>query len=242
MKSAATGLVEAFGKIAIEDPDRKQPMRLYPLALKIAGRRCVVAGGGRVAERKVQSLRECGAEVVVVSPGLTPDLEEMASRGEIETVRRAFEPADLEGAVLAIAATDDTAVNEAVLAAGKTHSVLVNVVDVPELCDLYVPASVNRGELQITIGTGGACPALSRQLRRRLSAEFGPEYEPYLRLLDRLRPDLIERVAKPERRKEILNELLTSPALGLLAEGAEAEARLVLEERFDALVEGKPAE
>ncbi|NIA15753.1 MAG: bifunctional precorrin-2 dehydrogenase/sirohydrochlorin ferrochelatase [Nitrospiraceae bacterium] len=217
-------------------------MRLYPLALKIDGRRCVVVGGGRVAERKVASLNECGAEVVVVSPELTLDLGEMASRGEIEAVRRVFEPADLESAVLAIAATDDTAVNEAVLAAGRTYSVLVNVVDVPELCDFYVPASVNRGDLQITISSSGACPALSRQLRRRLSAEFGPEYEPYLRLLNRLRRGLIERVAEPARRKEMLNELLASPALGLLAEGAETEAERVLEERFDVLVKGEQTE
>ena len=213
-------------------------MRLYPLALKIDGRRCVVVGGGRVAERKAGTLRECGAEVVVVSPELTPGLEEMASRGEIATVRRAFEPADLEGAVLAIAATDDAAVNEAVLAAGRTHSVLVNVVDVPALCDFHVPASVNRGGLQITISTSGTCPALSRRLRRQLSAEFGPEYGPYLGLLAGLRRDLIERVAEPARRKEILNELLASPALELLAAGAEAEADRVLEERFDALVKG----
>ena len=217
-------------------------MRLYPLALKIDGRRCVVVGGGRVAERKVGSLCECSAKVVVVSPELTPDLEAMGARGEIETLRRAFEPADLEGAVLAMAATDDTAVNEAVLAAGEAYSVLVNVVDVPELCDFYVPASVNRGDLQITISTSGACPALSRKLRRQLSAEFGPEYEPYLRLLNRLRRGLIERVAEPAERKRILNELLAAPTLDLLAEGAESEAERILEERFDALMKGKQAE
>ncbi len=217
-------------------------MRLYPLTLKIDGRRCVVVGGGRVSERKVGSLRECGAHVVLISPELTPELEALASAGAIEVQRRDFEPTDLDGAVLAIAATDDTAVNEAVLAAGRERGVLVNVVDVPDLCDFYVPASVNRGDLQVTISTSGACPALSRQLRRRLSEEFGPEYAPYLRLLDGLRRRLIARVDEPKRRKDILNELLASPALSLLAEGAEAEAERVLEERFEALVKGESAE
>ena len=213
-------------------------MRLYPLALKVAGRRCVVVGGGRVAERKAASLHECGADVVVVSPELTPELEALAARGAVAVSRRGFEAGDLEGALLAIAATDDASVNEAVLAAGKARGVLVNVVDKPELCDFYVPACVTRGDLQITIGTGGACPALAKRLRKELSEQFGPEYESFVGLAERLRVALLERDSEPAMRKEILNAFLASPALSLLAEGREEAAEQILSEHLSRLPGG----
>ncbi len=217
-------------------------MRLYPLALKVAGRRCVVIGGGRVAGRKTASLLDCGAHVVVVSPEFTAELEALAKRGTIDAARREFEPSDLENALIAIAATDDTDVNEAVVAAGRAHGVLVNVVDIPDLCDFYVPASVTRGDLQIAIGTGGACPALAKHLRKELSDQFGPEYESFLRLAERLRLALLERVPEPAKRKEVLNSFLASPALSLLSEGRSEEAEGILDEHLARLQEGKPRE
>jgi len=213
-------------------------MRLYPLALKVSGRRCVVVGGGRVAERKVASLLGCGAAVTVVSPECAPELEALAERGAIAVERRGFVPADLDGALIAIAATDDTTVNQAVLDAGKERGVLVNVVDVPDLCDFYVPASVVRGDLQITVSTGGACPALAKQLRKEISEQFGPEYEAYLHLAERLRLALLERVPEPAKRKELLNALLASPALERLAEGRSDEAEQILREHLGNLPEG----
>lgn len=213
-------------------------MRLYPLALKVAGRRCVVVGGGRVAGRKVTSLLDCGAAVTVVSPELSPDLEALAGQSAIAAVRRGFEPADLDGALIAIAATDDTAMNRAVLDAGDSRGVLVNVVDVPDLCDFYVPASVVRGDLQITISTGGSCPALAKHLRKEISEQFGPEYEAYLLLAERLRLEVIERVPEPKRRKEILNAFLTSQALALLTQGRDDEAERILQDHLNRLPEG----
>ena len=204
-------------------------MRLYPLFLKVDGCRCVVVGGGAVAERKVVSLTQCGAHVVVVSPELTPELEAQAREGRIELVQRTFEPADLEGALLTIAATDDRAVNEAVAKAADSYGVLINVVDVPELCNFYVPASFTRGDLQIAISTTGASPVLAKRLREELESQFGPEYSPFLKLCKRLRRELQARVQDRSRRNQAENAFLSSAALSLLAQGKVDEAEAALE-------------
>lgn len=214
-------------------------MRLYPLALKTAGRRCLVVGGGRIAARKARSLLECGADVRVVSPEFVPELEDMAADGAIKVATRPFEPEDLDGCLLAIAATNDNAVNRAVYDACKERGILVNVVDVPELCDFYVPASVQRGDLQLTVSSGGACPALSKKLRRELEQHFGPEYGPYLRLAERLRLALLDRVEEPARRKEALSAFLASDALAMLAQGREEEAERLLAEHMARLPDGE---
>jgi len=201
-----------------------EKLQLYPMALKIAGRRCVVVGGGTIAERKVLSLVQCQARVVVISPEVTPTLEDMAASGTIGVARRRFEPADATGAVVMIAATDDRAVNESVKTAGNAAGALVNVVDVPDLCDFYVPASLRRGDIQITISTGGACPALAKRLREELEAHFGPEYETYSDILAQLRLDLREAVSEPGRRKQAEEDYLNSPALNLIRSGNTQEA------------------
>ena len=203
---------------------------LYPMSLKLEGRRCVVIGGGQVAARKVGALLECGAVVTVVSPALCPALETRASAGSIAIARRPFEPGDLDGAVVAIAATDDSGVNKAVLAAGRESGVLVNVVDVPDLCDFYVPAQIRRGDLAVTISTGGACPALSKRLRERVESLFGPEYAPYLELLARFRRELKTRIPEQKQRAKAEEAFLDTPALSLLAEGKQEEAERVLSE------------
>ena len=205
-------------------------MRLYPLSLKIAGRRCVVIGGGPVAERKVASLLECGAQVVVVAPEATPALKSWAAENRLRYLERAFEPADVSGAALAIAATDDTDVNTAVREAAARAGALVNVVDVPDLCDFYIPASVNRGKFQITVSTSGASPTLAKRVRIALEREFGPEYEAYTELLARLRRESQARIADRERRYRAEQLFLDSPALDMLAEGRRAEAEDILDE------------
>ena len=199
-------------------------MRLYPMALKLTGRRCVVVGGGTIAERKVASLVECDAQVVVVSPALTPSLEAMAARSDITVIKRPFEPSDAAGAVMVIAATNDSSVNEAVTTAAHAAGALVNVVDVPHLCDFYVPASFTRGDLQITISTSGACPALAKRLREELETHIGPEYEAYAQILASFRKDLRTQVTDAARRKAAEEALLSSPALELVRAGRIAEA------------------
>ena len=203
-------------------------MPLYPLSLKLNGRRCVVVGGGAVAERKIASLLECGADVTVVAPEATPAIRDWAAKARIRLLGRTFQPADVAGAVIAIAATDDNAVNLAVAKAANASGTLVNVVDVPELCDFYVPASLTRGDLQITLSTGGASPALAKRLRIDLERDFGPEYETYLQLLARLRAELKARVPDRARRNEAEDQFLASPALRLIAEGRVKDAEQIL--------------
>lgn len=203
-------------------------MPLYPLALKLSGRRCLVVGGGAVAGRKVASLLECGADVVVVAPDATDQIRAWAASRRIKLMDRPFEPSDVAGALIVIAATDDSRVNSAVADAARASGALVNVVDVPDLCDFYVPASVTRGDLQITISTGGSSPALAKRIRIDLERQFGPEYESYLELLARLRSELKARVTDRARRNEAEEQFLASPALQLIAEGRLKDAEQIL--------------
>ena len=205
-------------------------MQLYPLMLKLEGRRCLVVGGGPIAERKVGSLLACGAIVHVVTLECVESIQERAQRGEITVSLRAFQAADLDGMTLAIAATNNRAVNEVVTEAAHARGVLVNVVDVPDLCDFYVPAAVNRGPLQITVSTSGACPALAKYLRKELEQQYGPEYEVYAGLLARLRLELREHVSDPRTRVKAEEAFLGSNARALVLTGQGSEAERLLNE------------
>jgi precorrin-2 dehydrogenase/sirohydrochlorin ferrochelatase len=205
-------------------------MHLYSLCLKLQGARCVVIGGGNVARRKAASLLECGAQVTVISPELCRELEDRVESGEIKAVRREFEPEDLRGARLAIAATNNRAVNETVSEAARRMGVLLNVVDVPELCDFYVPASVRRGRLEIAVSTTGAFPALAKKLRIELESRFGREYGPYLELLEQLREEIKARVSDAAERNRAEEALLEAPVLEALAQGKLEKARGLLRE------------
>ncbi len=208
-------------------------MSLYPLFLKLEGRRCVVIGGGSVASRKVASLLKCGARVVVVSPEVCDEIARRAEDGTIELLPRPFQPDDLQGATLAVAATDHRTVNEAVYEAGKASGALVNVVDVPDLCDYYVPASFERGDLQVAICTGGSFPALAKQVRLSLEERFGPEYTAYVQLLARFRAEVKERIEGSHARAEVERAFLKLPILELVAQGNEAEAERLLRESLE---------
>lgn len=147
----------------------------------------MVIGGGPVAEHKVRGLLEAGAVVAVVSEEVTEGVDELAGSGAVDLVRRAYTEGDLAGAFLAIAATDDAAVNAAVFADGERTGVLVNSVDDVEHCHFAVPATLRRGDLTLTIATGGQAPALAKMLRRRLEAEVGPEYGDVVALVGEVR-------------------------------------------------------
>jgi len=144
--------------------------------LDLRGRRCLIAGGGPVAERKVLALLECGARVTVASPAVTPALAALAAAGRIEHRARRFRAADVRGCALAVAATGRERADRAVARAARMRGVLVNAVDRPALCDLILPSVLRRGELQIAVSTGGRSPALAREIRRGLEPVFGPEY------------------------------------------------------------------
>ncbi len=151
----------------------------YIACLRLTGRRCLVVGGGEVGLEKVEGLLACDASVTLVAPDAHPALVDLALEGSIQWVRREFEAADLEGALIAIAATDDTDVNISVFDAAERRAMLVNVVDVPPLCNFILPAIVRTGPLAVAISTAGASPALAKRMKREISELFG---EPYAQL------------------------------------------------------------
>lgn len=168
-------------------------MRYYPAYLDLTARLVALVGGGRVSARKLQSLLAVGARVRLVSPRLAPETQSVLDQagGAVEFFQRPFEPADLEGTALVISATDDEEVNLLVAGEAAKRGLFVNVVDVPDMCSFIVPAVVSRGELIVAASTGGASPAAARRLRERLQDEFGPAWEPFLRLMRAVRQEVV---------------------------------------------------
>ena len=152
---------------------------LYVACLRLSGRTCLVVGGGDVGLEKVEGLLACDASVTLVAPDAVPALRDLADEGSIRWEQRRYEPGDLEGSFLAIAATDDTDVNIRVYDDAEARAMLVNVVDVPPLCNFILPAIVRSGPLAIAISTAGASPALAKRMKREIAESFG---EPYARL------------------------------------------------------------
>jgi precorrin-2 dehydrogenase / sirohydrochlorin ferrochelatase len=205
-------------------------MKTYPIFAVIEDKPCLVVGGGAVGERKIQDLLAAGAKVTVVSQTLTPVLAAMASRGEIVYLSEDFVDNQVEGMALVMAATDDPEVNAQVSAAAQARSIWVNVADEPEYCTFIVPAQVRRGDLTLAISTGGASPALARQVREDLQQHFGPEYGPYLDLLKRVRARLLtERRSHPDN-AELFTRLVRSSLKDAVARGDRARVMWVLRE------------
>src|ERR1700724_115542 len=149
----------------------------YIACLRLRGRRCVVVGGGEIGLEKVEGLLACDGEVTLIAPEALPALQEYAREGSIRWERRPYAgAADLEGVFMAIAATDDTDVNIAVYDDAERRAMLVNVVDVPPLCNFILPAIVRSGPLAIAISTAGASPALAKRMKREIAEQFGEHY------------------------------------------------------------------
>jgi precorrin-2 dehydrogenase/sirohydrochlorin ferrochelatase len=183
------------------------PPKVFPMFLKLEGRRCLVVGAGNIAEGKIGGLIATDATVRVVAPEATDQVQAWAAEGKISWKQRAFEPSDLQGAFLVIASTSSTALHEEIFAEARRLGVLCNIVDVPHLCDFFYPAVVRRGSLQIAISTAGESPALSQRLRKELEKQFGPEYEAWVAAIGAARAELATRNLSAEDRKEILHEL-----------------------------------
>jgi precorrin-2 dehydrogenase / sirohydrochlorin ferrochelatase len=148
----------------------------YIACLRLSGRRCVVVGGGEVGLEKVEGLLACDAKVTLIAPEAHPELGQLALEGSIHWAQREYEPGDLEGALIAIAATNDTDLNIRVFEDAEARSMLVNVVDVPPLCNFILPAIVRNGPLAIAISTAGASPALAKRMKREIAELFGEPY------------------------------------------------------------------
>lgn len=192
----------------------------YPVNLVLDGRDCLVVGGGRVALRKAEGLLACGARVTVVAPHIVPALRDLPG---VALAERRWEPADVAGKWLVIAATDDPAVNGAVYEEGQRTGVWVNGADDPANCSFTLPSVVRRGDLQVTVSTGGRSPALATWLRRRLESEIGPEYAVLLDLLATERDGL--KAAGRSTEGLDWTSALDSDMLGLIRQGDLAHAR-----------------
>ena len=203
-------------------------MELYPINLKLTGRKCAVIGGGAVAERKVRALLAAGAEVSVFSPMLTAGLDELKQAGCLVWVPRTYKSGDLDHFFLVFCATNDSQINRQAAAEANAAGALVNIADAPDLSDFYVPAHVNHGELLLTVSTGGGSPALARKLKDELAAKYGPEYGRYLALVTKLRTEMKERLATSKERETFWREAIDQETLNLLKQGkfGEAEERM----------------
>jgi precorrin-2 dehydrogenase/sirohydrochlorin ferrochelatase len=193
---------------------------LYPINLRLKGARCLVIGGGTVAKGKVLGLLEAGALVTVVAPEIN---EEIASLDGVRVERRAYQLGDLAGYRLVIAASGNPEVNRGVFLEGESSGVWVNAADDPDNCTFTLPARIRRGPLLVTFATGGNSPALASWLRRRYTAEFGPEYEVLIDLLAEARAELLERGMSTEGPG--WQRALDSGMLDLIREGDLAEAK-----------------
>ena len=151
----------------------------YIACLRLSNRRCVVVGGGDVGLEKVEGLLACDGDVTLVAPEAIPQLQELAAEGSIRWERREYRPEDIERTFIVIAATSDTEVNIRVYEDAERRAMLVNVVDVPPLCNFILPAIIRTGPLAIAISTAGASPALAKRIRNEIAEEYG---EPYARL------------------------------------------------------------
>ncbi|HUA01335.1 MAG TPA: bifunctional precorrin-2 dehydrogenase/sirohydrochlorin ferrochelatase [Candidatus Aquilonibacter sp.] len=182
-------------------------MILFPAFLKLAGRRCVVAGAGPVAEEKIEGLLRAGAKVRVVAPEATERIRGLARAKKIGWEKRAYRASDLEGAFVVVAATSSPALHARIYREAQRRGVLCNVVDDPEHCNFYYGSVVRRGTLQIAISTAGHSPALAQRLRKKLEEEFGAGYEEWLEELGKMRKQLFAKKMAPEKRKALLHEL-----------------------------------
>lgn len=204
----------------------------YIACLKLTGRRCLVIGGGDVGLEKVEGLLACDADVTLIAPIAHPELESLAAEGSIEWEKRAYAgPADLERAFMAIAATDDSEVNIGVFDDAERRAMLVNVVDVPPLCNFILPAIVRSGPLAIAISTAGASPALAKRMKREISELFGDEYARLAVILNDARGWAKSTLPTYQDRKEFFEGIVNGEPdpVGLIRGGEETQVVALIE-------------
>src|SRR2546423_12919335 len=190
--------------------------------LKLDGKQCLVVGAGKVGEPKIAGLLETGARIRIVAIEASPSVREWARAGLLELALRPFDASDLEGAFLAVVATNSRNLNERVYLEAQSRGVLCNVVDVPDLCDFFYPAVVRRGDLQIAVSTAGHSPSLAQTIRKQLEKQFGPGYAAWVAELGETRKLILAGDLDKERKLDLLHSLASreavQPALAELPE------------------------
>ncbi len=203
----------------------------YPVFLNLTDRRCVIIGGGQIAEGKITKLLDSGAKISVISPDATQAIQAMAERGDIEFASRKYQAGDLNGAFLAIAATNDRAVNQEIFEEAEKLGILLNVVDDPPRCSFIAPSIVQRGPVTVAISTGGTSPALARKLRETLDGSSALGWADATSVVSKARQIIKDKqVAVDPQRWQCC---MTSEILRLAKSGHEDEA---LEKMLDGLL------
>jgi precorrin-2 dehydrogenase/sirohydrochlorin ferrochelatase len=185
---------------------------LFPMFVKLDGRHVLVVGAGQVGEPKIRGLLPTGAKIRVVAHKASEAVREWARIGQIVLEERDFVLSDLDNAFLVVVATSSRDLNEFVFGEAQSRRILCNVVDVPEQCDFYYPAVVQRGDLQIAISTSGQSPSLAQKIRQQLERQFGPGYAHWVAELGETRRKVLASSLDPERKRNLLQSLASIEA------------------------------
>jgi precorrin-2 dehydrogenase/sirohydrochlorin ferrochelatase len=205
-------------------------MPYYPIFVDLGGQKVLVVGGGKVAQRKIDILLECGASVNIISKKMTRVLQGYIQEEKVRFHGHEFNEDALQGAFLVIAATDDPILNSRIGTLAKDKGILVNVVDQPNDCNFIVPSLIKRGDLLIAVSTSGKSPALAKKIRETLSDQFGTEHERFLILMGRLRKDILVKGFSQKKKSRIFHALVDSPILEAIARKNWGEVASTLNE------------
>ncbi len=205
---------------------------LYPVYVKLNDKPCLVVGGGTIACEKVGPLIECGARITLVAPEICDEIRAHAAAGRLILEERCYQQGEATDYFMTIAATSDTAVNTQVYQDASSDGHLVNVVDVPPLCDFYVPSIVRKGPLQIAISTTGSSPGLAKRLRKWMESELPDEYGPLLNELMGVRQCLKHVEPDSKKRMKINSKIANSDAVDAYLAGNPAPLQELIEDAF----------
>jgi len=210
---------------AMDKTAKAKGFSYYPAFLNLEGKRVVVVGGGKVAERKILALLKAEAHITVISLEITKRIAREKLRGSLKHIPRQYREGDVKNTFLVIAATDSEEINKKV---SEDALCLVNVVDTPSLCNFIVPSVIQRGHLTIAISTSGVSPALSKAIRQELERLYGPEFAEYLRLLEKVRKKAMAEIHYKKKRTGFLKSLASEEMIKTLREKGIKEVEKAL--------------
>jgi len=210
--------------------------KYYPIMVDLEGQKVVVVGGGDVALRKVKTLIHYGADVIIVSPEVCAELQDLIDQHQCTWIPRRYTSTDIEGAVLVFSCTDKEDVNAQVARDAISNQRFVNVVDDPEKCSFIVPSIMQRGDLTIAVSTGGSSPMVASQIRAEIEALYGEEMATYLRLLKKWR-NKVKHTLSPQKRLEFWTKVTDGHVRRLVKEKGESEAERVILQCFQSLLD-----
>ena len=203
----------------------------YPIHVNIEGKKCLVVGGGKTAERKVNTLVHYGGKVVVISPTATQRIKSLAKTEKVVWHKRRYRGADLSGVFLVFCATDSAGLNREISGEAQKRGILVNVVDSLKNCDFISPSLIERGHLKVSISTEGLAPLLSRRLRDELGKKLGREYRQYTALLAKVRSAILkDKTLSAQGKRKKFDQLLSLNLIDRLKSGEKVSCKSVLKQ------------